>query len=522
MYASPTYSQLNNSKGPITASPTSGIQPVIPGLIPGTETFRFAPGLITQSDAGVFGFSSADQWLSFGKLNLSSSTVYGYRAQRAGRGLIMGYKGTLQTSSPTLGDAVIEWVGNSPIGAGNLTFKTSSSPFSGISNQVLRLREDGTSVFGFASVFDGNPNIQLVNPNIPQVEINSNAGVGVGLMVNGNAFIASISQIKTPSMGIAGMFTQSIGNLRYGIISKSVFNNVLTTGSTQNKNIGISSTAGNASGLNIAVEAVASSSIGTNFGILTSAVSDERYDDSAISPRYGIYSTAVGANSYAGFFNGNVLITSGTSPSDERLKKDIKTEENLLAKIKQLTPVTYYFKQENEKTGLNLPTQLQHGFVAQDLEAVFPELIRQVANPIFDKDNNKIGEFTFKSVNYSELISVLVGAVKELSEELEDMKENEVAYKKVAGIVDSKAFSLEQNVPNPFQSQTSISYSLPEGNRSSVIFLTDLSGQLIREYKLSQIKGSIIVDGSNLKKGVYIYTLISDNKEIISKKLILN
>ena len=70
---------------------------------------------------------------------------------------------------------------------------------------------------------------------------------------------------------------------------------------------------------------------------------------------------------------GNVFATNTTvqSASDERLKENIRDSEDGLAIINQLRPVRFDWRQDqtfNEGTN-------QLGFIAQEVEAVFPEAV---------------------------------------------------------------------------------------------------------------------------------------------------
>ena len=200
---------------------------------------------------------------------------------------------------------------------------------------------------------------------------------------------------------------------------------------------------------------------GDNYGVSARASSV-----TTTGTNYGIYSEASnGATNYAGFFNGNVTITGNfVQPSDRKLKKDIKPFVSALEKINALSPVTYYYKNEKE-SGINLPTNLQYGFIAQDLETVFPELVtNQVINLsttgnggskkasidtdidglVSENENatvtpieNKSKE-EFKGINYTGLISVLTEAIKEQQVLiLELKKQNELLTKRI-NIIENK------------------------------------------------------------------------------------
>ena len=97
------------------------------------------------------------------------------------------------------------------------------------------------------------------------------------------------------------------------------------------------------------------------------------------------------------------LIVEGSilNPSDVTLKKNIKTIEN--SEILNLTPVEFSFKSDE--------TSKKHfGFVAQDLEKKFPELV----------SHNMKG---YKTVNYIELIPIMLSKMKQMQGEIDALKE---------------------------------------------------------------------------------------------------
>ena len=68
----------------------------------------------------------------------------------------------------------------------------------------------------------------------------------------------------------------------------------------------------------------------------------------------------------------------------------------------------------DEYKQMNLPSEKQIGLIAQDLEEVFPELVKDIGEM---KVLNKEGKFDitpgFKSVQYTGLIPVLIGGIQD-------------------------------------------------------------------------------------------------------------
>ncbi len=140
----------------------------------------------------------------------------------------------------------------------------------------------------------------------------------------------------------------------------------------------------------------------------------------------------------------------------------------------------------------------------------------------------------FYAVNYDAVIPVLVEAVKELDGQMEvnTNLQQEVAalrselnelkgIKSPAGASFGKA-ELFQNTPNPFNVDTRIGYTLPEGAQEAALYVYDMQGVQVAVYqKLSAGNGEVMISGSSLKAGMYLYTLIADGKEVDTKRMIM-
>jgi SMC interacting uncharacterized protein involved in chromosome segregation len=177
-------------------------------------------------------------------------------------------------------------------------------------------------------------------------------------------------------------------------------------------------------------------------------------------------------------------------------------------------------------TELNLPRSIQHGFVAQELAEVFPELTQDIEKPVFDKDGTIASTFEFKSVNYTGLISVLTAAVNELNSEVKLLKEEIEELRNVAessrnsGKAGNKVI-LEQNIPNPFSDRTTIKYQLPEDVTKASLIIFDINGGIKKEFPLNQNKGEITVTASQIGKGLFIYSLVQNGQILETKKMII-
>ena len=124
--------------------------------------------------------------------------------------------------------------------------------------------------------------------------------------------------------------------------------------------------------------------------------------------------------------NGTFTGSSTNNISDQRLKENIATITDPIAKIKALKGRTFTWKSE----ALMRPGT-QYGFIAQEVESTISDLIvDDTGIRIFDKDNNLLsGDSTLpeggsyaKSVNVNGIVPVLVEALKEAITEIETLK----------------------------------------------------------------------------------------------------
>jgi hypothetical protein len=97
--------------------------------------------------------------------------------------------------------------------------------------------------------------------------------------------------------------------------------------------------------------------------------------------------------------------------SDERLKENIKDLENGLDLIMALQPRKYDWKKESGNSGKNV-----RGFIAQEFEKVFPDLIDKSINPPPE------GEEPYKQIR-QDLMPILVKAIQEQQAQIEELKD---------------------------------------------------------------------------------------------------
>ena len=108
--------------------------------------------------------------------------------------------------------------------------------------------------------------------------------------------------------------------------------------------------------------------------------------------------------------DGNVTAYS-TTVSDLRLKKDVEIIKNSLDILDKLNGYTFTYKKDDKKSA---------GVVAQEVEKVFPQAVLEKGLPYLSKDEEKPD--VYKTVEYDQIVGLLVQAVKELKAEVDSLK----------------------------------------------------------------------------------------------------
>ena len=246
-------------------------------------------------------------------------------------------------------------------------------------------------------------------------------------------------------------------------------------------------------------------------------------------------------------FNCDVKTTGIFVRSDSKFKEDIKSIENagdlwnLNAVSYKLKPETFTkasnnvmrtisnghetSKGEKDRTFFeeyynnlqNQPTRF--GFIAQEVNKFYPELVR----------TDSLG---YMYVDYMGMIPLLVEAVKELKTKCASLESQitngtPIAEKVVnlnSSIKNTDILNpcLNQNIPNPFSTETTIGCHIPENINNADLYIFDMQGTTKMKLSIQQ-RGSvqICIEADKLPSGMYIYSLICDNQEIDCKKMII-
>lgn len=274
---------------------------------------------------------------------------------------------------------------------------------------------------------------------------------------------------------------------------------------------------------------------------------------------YGIYAkapptplTTTITNNYAGYFSGAVIKTGPDNfSSDLNLKQNFDTIANAISTINQLKPKTFEYKQSSFPS-MSLPSGKQFGLVAQETEMILPELVNTVTHPAqLDSAGNIVyPSFNYKTLEYQQLIPILIKGMQIQQNQLQKqdsliklMQSHITALtSSVASccsnssirttnpselnqlninLSDKNIIVLNQNVPNPFAEQTTITYNVPEKYGYAQIIFSTIDGKIIKAVDITKKgRGQLNVFASDLSSGMYTYSLVVDGKTIDTKKMV--
>lgn len=390
----------------------------------------------TVENHGVAGraYGTGINYGVYGEANGGEENWAGYFSGNVNTNGNQTIDGTISATGDISGDGDLTILGNLVIG-GEIT--SSLKPLDSLSKTVSD--ETGTAI-GFTSALDGAG--RELNWGVYGLAKTEKFNVGVqgdsessatNVSRNTGVYGRATGDGSADHRGVVGYATSSGAKYNKGIygIAEGAGNG--DTGKNFGEgsiNFGIEGNAGGNAWNNTGVEG---SNYGTsgewNFGLhgISNAGTGTTVENHGVAGRafgsginYGVYGEAGGgAEDWAGYFAGNVntngnLNVNGdisatgdisgatVTPSDRRLKKEIEVLDGALEMTRKLKGVRYTW---NDKAQGNRPGTRDVGVIAQDVEAVVPELVKETPDG-------------YKAVNYSQLVAVLIEAVKELDREV--------------------------------------------------------------------------------------------------------
>jgi len=235
--------------------------------------------------------------------------------------------------------------------------------------------------------------------------------------------------------------------------------------------------------------------------------------------------------------------------SDISLKENIDTLSHASDSIKLLKPKYYNFKDQNF-THINFDNKRHFGFIAQEVETVFPNLVSlQYSGSKLDTTGSVVVPgVPVKALDYNSIIALAVKAIQELDKKVtaqdslisalnnqlqsccsynnertspSQTQQNNEAFQMEIHLNNGVKIYLGQNAPNPFIEHTVINFIVPTDAKQVAIQFFDQDGKEIQNISISQRGAGLLnVYGENLSAGLYTYALVIDGKVVSSKRMV--
>lgn len=161
--------------------------------------------------------------------------------------------------------------------------------------------------------------------------------------------------------------------------------------------------------------------------------------------------------------------------------------------------------------------RLHYGITADQLEETFPDLVYE----------NEDGT---KSINYVEMVPILVQVINEMGAKIEALENGETNAKRaIPSATDINSadenvtlLSLGQNKPNPFGETTSIAVSIPADVQTAFLYVYNLNGSKVAQVDIpARGKTSITLSAATLSEGMFLYSLVADGKIVQTRRMIV-
>jgi hypothetical protein len=242
-------------------------------------------------------------------------------------------------------------------------------------------------------------------------------GIG-GEFVGGYTGVHAFANVGNQTQDSYGLHAEAIGsggNNRFGVLAEASGPGAIRCYGVRGEGKGATST------YSVGVSGHASSGDNFRYGVSGSVVAGG-------TGYWGVFGDAlISATSSAVYAAGDLTYTGNLigPPSDARLKKDVQPYEGALSSIMQMETKTFQYKLDDRQfAGIRMAPGKHYGFLAQDLEAVLPELVVERVHPKSptSEDDGASAPLTIKGIKYMELVPILVQAIKEQQHTIEKLE----------------------------------------------------------------------------------------------------
>ncbi|QNF34242.1 tail fiber domain-containing protein [Adhaeribacter swui] len=119
-------------------------------------------------------------------------------------------------------------------------------------------------------------------------------------------------------------------------------------------------------------------------------------------------------------FFSSASLSFGQQIPEQELKKNITPLENALSYVQKLEPKAYEYDTRRFNR-LNLPVGQQYGFLTDDVQKVLPNLVSSQSQS-YMVAKNTYRNTTLKNTDLESLVPLLVAAIKEQQQQIDELK----------------------------------------------------------------------------------------------------
>lgn len=200
--------------------------------------------------------------------------------------------------------------------------------------------------------------------------------------------------------------------------------------------------------------------------------------------------------------------------------------------------VDMYMQQGDTTTALNKVDSLQYNFTFSEYDSIEYSYYSQLktSQSIWIGDDRSIFELTTLEINKLSsiadssqgvagaqargILAFTLDSIYSYSKCIPDPETSHKSSPNNGSVIDSDKESYIKVSPNPASDNINFEYVLPENSIDGIIKLFDTSGKLVTEVKTKNTRGTITIDCTGLRTGIYYYRFSSGNVSQSSKIII--
>lgn len=230
--------------------------------------------------------------------------------------------------------------------------------------------------------------------------------------------------------------------------------------------------------------------------------------------------------------------------SDRRLKQDVRPFTDGLEQVLQIEPVFFRYKDIGP-----FSSETEYvGVIAQEMQQVAPYTVNErewtrefddpedgIPSSILTYDGTAVRYMLVNAIQEQQVVideqQVQIEDLEARLSKLEALLSNATPNPSNSAIVNEQTVvmdgldkaSLNQNAPNPFNENTSITYYLPKDATDAYMQVFDANGTVLKNVPLNVMEGlgQLELKAGELTPGVYVYSLVVNGQIVDTKQMTL-